>query len=129
MSAEGTAGFPAYYTESFDDRALVTGEFQTVDDAITIASGQNLKRGAVLGKVTATGQYVLSVAAANDGSQVPSRILVTDVDATIEAQKAAGYVAGGRFVTSLLTYGAGHNAASVRAAFEGKPIFLVDVLP
>ncbi len=128
MSSEGSAGFPAFRTEAFDERALCTHEFPLVDEPVTLAAGQNLKRGAVLGKVTATGQHVLSVAAANDGSQVPHRILAFDVDATAEAKKAAAYLAGGKFVTTQLTYGAGHNAASVKAAFDGAPIFFVDVV-
>jgi hypothetical protein len=33
-----------------------------------------LPRGALLGKITASGKYVLSLAAANDGSQVPDAV-------------------------------------------------------
>lgn len=128
MSAEGTAGFPAYRTEVFEEKTLLTHEFSPIDDAIVLAAGQNLKRGAVLGKVTGTGQWVLSLAAANDGSQTPKSILAFDVDATAEAKKAAAYVAGGRFITSQLVLGAGHTVASVKAAFDGKPLFFVDVL-
>lgn len=128
MSAEGTIGFPAYRTEVFEERTILTHEFSPIDEAITLAAGQNQKRGAVLGKVTATGQWVLSLAAANDGSQTPKAILAFDVDATAEAKKSAAYIAGGRFITSQLIYGAGHNAASVREAFDGKPVFFTDVL-
>lgn len=128
MSAEGTAGFASYRTEVFEEKTLLTHEFSPIDEAIVLAAGQSQKRGAVLGKVTGTGQWVLSLAAANDGSQTPRAILAFDVDATAEAKKAAAYVAGGRFITSQLIYGTGHNAASVRAAFDGRPVFFVDVL-
>lgn len=125
MTSAGTAGLPAYRTEEFNEQELLTYEFPLIDETITVASGQILKRGAVLGKVTATGQYVLSVAAANDGSQTPVSILAVDVDALAEAKSTKHYVAGGKFVTSQLTYGAGHSAATVKTAFAGKPLFLV----
>lgn len=125
MTSAGSAGFPAYRVEEFNEQELLTYEFPPIDETVTIAIGQVLKRGAVLGKVTGTGQHVLSVAAANDGSQNPVAILAFDVDATDEVKSSKAYVAGGRFIASELTYGAGHSATTVKAAFAGKPLFLV----
>jgi hypothetical protein len=51
-------------------------------------------RGALLGKVTATGEYRLSRCGANDGSQVPDAILLEPVDATAADVEAAIAIAG-----------------------------------
>lgn len=126
MSSKGTAGFPAYRTETFDEVEDSTYEFPQIDTTITLAAGQNLKRLAVLGQVTATGQWVLSLAAANDGSEVPRALLAFDVNAAAAAAEAKAYIAGGRFVASALTIGAGHTVASVKAAFATRSLFLVE---
>lgn len=94
-------------------------------EQLILASGQNLVRGAVLGKVTASGKYVLSAAGASDGSQNPAAILVDDTDTDASAADAAvlGYTRGD-FLASGLTLGAGHTTASVRAAFKDIGIFI-----
>lgn len=51
-------------------------------DAVTVAQGQNLKPGAVLGKLTATGKHMALAPAANDGSQTAAGILYAAADAT-----------------------------------------------
>lgn len=48
----------------------------------TVANGQNFGACRVLGKITASGKYVACDPAANDGSQVASRIARRAVDAT-----------------------------------------------
>ncbi|MFN3261642.1 MAG: head decoration protein [Pikeienuella sp.] len=56
--------------------------FYSRDEAIII-SGQNVKIGAVLGQITASGKWTLSAPGASDGSQAPKGVLVhADVDAT-----------------------------------------------
>lgn len=48
-----------------------------------IISGQNVRIGAVLGRITASGKWTLSAPGASDGSQTPAGILVhEDVDAS-----------------------------------------------
>jgi len=52
-------------------------------DNIVVKSGEGvLQPGAVLGKITASGKYVLRDAAANDGSQVAAGVLFSKIDAT-----------------------------------------------
>lgn len=52
-------------------------------ETVTIASGAgSLTVGAVLGKVTATGKYVLSDPAAVDGSETAAAVLLADTDAS-----------------------------------------------
>jgi hypothetical protein len=80
----------------------------------TISSGAGvLARGTLLGKITATGEYVLSLAAAADGSQVPDAVLLETVDATAADVDGAIAVAG-KLRDPGLTFGAGHTAAERR---------------
>ncbi len=51
-------------------------------EKVTLISGQNLKAGAVLGLITASGKYTLHDNAAVDGSQVAAAVLLVDTDAT-----------------------------------------------
>ena len=95
-----------------------------LSEKITLLSGQNLKRGALLGKITAGGKYVLSLAAAGDGSQVPARVLVDDVDASAGDKEALGYRRGD-FLDKGITFGTGHTAASVKDALADIGIFII----
>lgn len=70
-----------------------------------------------------SGQWKRSVAAATDGSQRPLAILVGDVDATAVAKTAAVFRTG-EFNEAALNFGAGHSAATVRAALEAVQIYL-----
>ena len=101
---------------------IIAGDFPLLTETITIAAGQSLKKGAVLGK-NADGDYVLSVAAAEDGSQKPQRILATDCDATEAAKDSIAYKTG-RFKANKLTYGEGNSFQSVKGALEIRSIFL-----
>lgn len=49
---------------------------------VTIVSGQDLKAGAVLGKITTGGKYTEVNQGADDGSQTAVAILIADCDAT-----------------------------------------------
>lgn len=51
-------------------------------ESVTILSGENLEGGSVLGKVTASGKYVLSDADAVDGSEAAAAVLLNAVDAS-----------------------------------------------
>ena len=103
---------------------LLTGDFPIVTDEVTIAAGAGqLQRGAVLGKITASGKYILSLAAAADGSQTPDAILAQAVDASAADRKATAYIAGS-FQARGLVFGAGHTAASTKAGLRTKSIFV-----
>lgn len=92
-------------------------------EQLTLLSGQNLPRGAVLGKISASSKYILSASAATDGSQVPAAILVDDINASAGDAAVLGYTRGD-FLASGLTLGAGHTVASVRAMFKDIGIFI-----
>jgi hypothetical protein len=85
----------------------------------------NLAVGAVLGRITTGGKYILSASAASDGSQVPAAILMEAADATAaDVTVKAAFM--GEFDSALCSFGAGHTVASVDASFAstGRPIKL-----
>ncbi|RMH85217.1 head decoration protein [Pseudomonas sp. AOB-7] len=102
---------------------LIAGDFPQVKESGVIAAGQQLARGAVLGKVTADGQYKLSLAAAADGSEVPVVVLDADIDTTGGAAPGPLLLTG-EVLGSGLTLGAGHTVASVKAALRLLSLFV-----
>lgn len=98
---------------SFTPDGILAGEDDTQTRQITLITGQNLPRGAVLGKITASGKYTLSLSASSDGSQIPTCILAEATDAT-SADKLTVAYHGGVFDENALTYGTGHTKVTVR---------------
>lgn len=92
---------------------------------VTILSGQNLAAGAVIGKVTASGKYILSLSAAEDGSETPIAILMEAVDASGGDVVGRAWFAVGADQNKL-TFGTGHTADSVRLDLSARGIFLFD---
>ncbi|TCT34701.1 head decoration protein [Martelella mediterranea] len=106
-------------TARFAPNDLIVSDIQVVTRTVTIASGQTLDRGAVLGEIAADGKHTLSLAASEDGSETPDCVLAFDVEATGADVEAQAYF-GGAFDAAELTFGAGHDAASVEQAFRRK---------
>jgi hypothetical protein len=102
---------------------LVAGDFPRVTDAETLVSGQNLARGAVLGKITASGKLTLSLSASGDGSQTPYAVLAEAKDASGGDAACVVYKTG-EFSEGALTIGTGHTAASIKDGLRDKGIFL-----
>lgn len=120
-----TTSFPlaGSAVESFQDDSLVLGGLIDFDNG-TLESGQNLTRGTVIGRVTATGELKLSVQTASDGSEKPVGALAHDVDASAAAS-GCQFVRGGWLNKTLLTWDASWTAALQKSAFDGTPIRLV----
>jgi hypothetical protein len=115
---------PKFATEgTYTPDNLIADDFPLVTDTITLISGQNLARGAVLGKITASGKYTLSLSASADGSQTPAVILLQDTDAT-SADKKAPVALTGAFNERALVLGTGHTAASIKDGLRDLSIFL-----
>ncbi|WP_296201485.1 head decoration protein [uncultured Hyphomicrobium sp.] len=90
-----------------------------------IAQGLTLKRGSVLGRVSASGALILSLAAAGDGSNTPFAVLLEDVDTTLESGPTVRTVAvEGFFNETALVFGTGHTADTVRAPLRDRGIYL-----
>jgi hypothetical protein len=94
----------------------------------TIASGAGvLARGTLLGKITASGKYLESLAAATDGSEVPDAILLESVDATAADVNAAVAIAGD-FAAKGVIFGTGHTLASTEDVLRTKDIYITTVI-
>jgi len=107
---------------------LLAADYPAVTDIVTVVTGQNLTRGAVLGKITASGKYSLCDSAAADGSQAPQVILAEDCDASVADQQAPVYLSGA-FQESALTFGGADTADTHRAALRDLNIYLKKSVP
>lgn len=114
-----TASFSS--NSSAVDNLLAGNPHLLIGRKVTIPAGQALKRGAVLGKITASGKYALSLSTANDGSQTPDLILAEDCDASTADKKALAY-ARGDFNASGLILGASHTVDSILEGLRAKGI-------
>ncbi|RUR51412.1 head decoration protein [Vreelandella populi] len=114
---------PGMTQTAHNPRQLVGGSFPIRFATVTIAEGEVLAAGSVLGEVTASSEHKLSVAAADDGSQAPITVLWEDVDATggpVEAE----VMLTGDLRAAALTLGEGHTVESVRKALRRWSLFV-----
>ncbi len=119
-------GEVASYTQetAYNPKNILAGGTYTTRK-VTIISGQNLTAGAVLGKITASGKFNLSLAAAGDGSQTPDMILAQDCDASAGDVEAIAYETC-QVNGNALTFGTGHTIASTREGLRDKGILIDD---
>lgn len=108
---------------TFVNDNLFAGEQPVQTRKVTLVSGQNLTRGALLGRITTGGKYTLSLSAAGDGSNTPRAILAHDVDASGGDKDALVYEAGD-FNELAVTFGTAHTADTVRDGLRGLGIYL-----
>ena len=76
---------PTVFTEAMNLGDLLKFEAPNLYlcDRVTVASGQNLPLGTVLGIVTASGKYKQIDPSAEDGTQVAAGVLLQNCDATL----------------------------------------------
>ncbi|WP_339098995.1 head decoration protein [Yersinia enterocolitica] len=79
----------------------------------------------MLGKITASGEYVKSVKTATDGSEVPVAILVDDVDTTTTSQRGGIYLMG-QFNQNRIIHDASWTLAELKTDLRTYSIFLED---
>ena len=116
----------SFASVSYDPNDILAGNAHLlVARKVTLLSGENRTRGAVLGKITSGGKYQLSLSAATDGSEAPDVILAEDCDASAADKEALVYTRGD-FVQQRLTLGAGHTAAGIAEGLRAKGIILID---
>lgn len=116
----------SYVTTGYSPDGLISRNGTLlISETVTLASGQNLTRGALLGQVTSGGKYVLSLSASSDGSQTPVAILAQDCNASGGDAPALIYTRGD-FQAQAITFGASHTAASVKAGLADRGIFLIN---
>lgn len=109
------------------DALLLGNAHLLVGRVVTIKEGQNLLRGAVIGK-DGEDKYLLSVLAADDGSEVPDMILGEDCDATGGDREAIAYERGD-FNSNALSLGAGHTVDGITEGLRIKGIMLDRAVP
>ncbi len=112
----------SFGSSSYTPDRLIAGDFPITTRKVTIDTGV-IVRGSLLGRITATGKYVLSAAAAGDGSEVPLAILADSVDASAADVEAIAYESG-EFSEDAIVLGAGHTIASVRDGLRDLDIYL-----
>lgn len=121
--ASFTNPLASFSQSTFTPDRLVISLDDVLSKKITLISGQNLARGAVLGKITASGKYALATSGAVDGSQVPDAILVGDTNATSADTEALAYYAG-FFNSNALILGGGLTVSSIWEVLREKGIML-----
>ena len=84
-------------------------------EAVTIASGQNLVAGTVVGKVSASGKYIAYDDDNADGSQTAAGILYAAVDASAADKPGVIIARHAEVVDSLLTWAATNDAGDKTA--------------
>lgn len=91
----------ALYTETAHEQVWLKREWDDLfnREVVTIASGNALSDGTVLGKITASGKYAAYDDTETDGTQTAVGILLGDVDAS-SADKTAAILARGPAVVS-----------------------------
>ncbi len=104
-------------TKTYDNLVI---SFEDTGSGI-LKSGENRKRGAVLGKITDGGKLVLSDDGADDGSEVPYAILDMDVDAT-NGDKTVPILLAGKVNEDALIFGGNHTADSTREGMRERNI-------
>lgn len=117
---------PGMSAEIYNPDQLIAGNLKIVTDTVTLGAG-TLARGTVLGQITASGNYIVCVKTATDGSQVPSAILVDGTDASGGPVPAGVYLTG-EFNTNAMTFDPSWTAAQLKAALRSQTIFLKNVV-
>ncbi|MDN2578932.1 head decoration protein [Aquibium sp. ELW1220] len=88
-------------------------------ETITIASGAGvIAPGSVLGKITASGKYLVSTIGATDGSQTAAAVSLYGCDATSADQKIAAILRDAEVNGNILTYHADRDQPAERAAAQ-----------
>ena len=102
---------------------LIAGTFPQTLDVGTLAAGESITRGAVLGKVTADGTLKLCAGASSDGSEIPYCIASGDVDASA-GENPITYFLSGEFNQNVMTIGTGYTLDDVKDDCRDRSIYL-----
>ena len=115
---------PGMKSSLFLPDQLIAGTLQLVTDS-GIITGSTYKRGTVLGMVTASGKYKLSVKTATDGSETPVAILVDNVNASTADQNGGLYLMG-EFNQNYIIFDDSWTIPALKTALRPLAIFLKD---
>lgn len=113
---------PGAAAEIYNPDQLIAGNLKLITDTVNLGAGV-LARGTVLGQITATGNYILCVKTAVDGSQTPSAVLADAADASGGAVQAPVYLTG-EFNANAMTFDPSWTLAQIKAALRAETIFV-----
>ena len=104
----------------YDNLIVAGGTFThgSIIETVTVSGGAGMAKGSLLGKITATGKYVLSLPTASDGSESPSAILYDDLLEASDGDIKAVVSTSGTFNSTGVTFGAGHTVATTKDALH-----------
>jgi hypothetical protein len=125
---------PNLFTKGFDsvtaDKLFAGTDVPVIVRSVTLKAGQGVvKRGTVLGVVTASGVAIPVNSALADGSQVANCILTDDVDTTGATDIATTAYVSGQFNRKALVFGGTDTAANHETKLRELGIFLKDNIP
>lgn len=119
-----TAGMQSY---TYMPDQLIAGDLQLVTDTVDIGGTALLVRGTILGQITATGVYVLSVKTATDGSENPCAVLVDNANPAGSTVRGGVYEMG-LFNQNRITFDSSWSVPELKNALRPFSIFLRDSL-
>jgi len=112
-------------TETYTELEFL-GDHPPITISGTLASGQNLTSGTVVGKLSSGGKYVILAPAASDGSESAAGILIGDLDAS-GGDEPGIFLAHGEAISDNLTWPAGitdNQKATAIAQLRALGIFV-----
>ena len=109
-------------SEIYTPDKLIAGGFPLTTGGVTVATGQTLTRGTVLGIKTATGEAAPVNNALADGTEDPYCVLAQDVDTTDGATEAPVYISG-EFNEAALLFGGDDTIDDHRAVMRTLSLF------
>lgn len=108
---------------TFTHPNLIAGEYPRVERKITVASGNNLPAGTVLGRVTADGKMVaVDTTLTASGAHTPYAVLAHAVDASAGDAEGIAYLSGD-FNEEALSYGGDDTILNHRDALRALNIY------
>ncbi len=116
----------AFSSQSINPDNLLAGDAPPpVAVGITLTDGETVVRGHLLGRVTATGKYLISLLAATDGSQV-ARAVAAEAAAPSGADEVMTAFLEGEFNQDRVTFGTGQTIANTLVDLQDVNIYLRD---
>jgi hypothetical protein len=109
-------------SETYTYDNLLLGD-DYITDSETMASGQNLKSGAALAKLTSGGNLTQLVCGTSDGSETPFGILAADCDASLGAKVCPIYIFG-EFNQDAVGFSGSDTYTTFKAGFRDVGIYL-----
>jgi hypothetical protein len=107
-------------TTTFTPEREGIGSLPLYSEPETVASGQNLARLTMVGRIAASGKVIKSVRTATDGSQTPIGFTAEEINAAADA--ACPIYKQGGFDSGAIVLDASWTLAQARAAFDRTPI-------